>query len=763
MTDTDKDKEKRKSVGTIRFFTHGFEVTARESRVAMAARSTLTKWAVYEEKNTKQPDKSFKKETVLSQLYGAAFPCNKRFWFHKGQFRDFQSELLRYDLAPDNLEIIQEKVYKPSTINYSLKPGRILRDYQVEAKDFSLAPVAEGDHFSKLVAMPVGTGKALADHSEVITPDGLAAISSLSAGDSVLGPDGHYVTVLGVYPQEGVRQNNRIVFEDARFEECDDEHIWTVRDDEDGSISDMLTSELKAAHAAGRRYSIPLVDPCRDGDVNQETQAVLETLQKSVSSLRRVGDAIEVRTSLDPSEFLSSLWYFGCIAVREGDVFKVKGHGVVEVFPRSMYDNPEDPESIDTTHWLKIAAFENAGYSTMTCIEVDSEEKLFVTANFIVTHNTVTSCGIAAENSQRLVVSVLPKYYEKWLGDIVANLDLKPKQVMGVEKTTQLIGLIGLCKEQGAKKLPPVIVITLSTIKGFTDAYEEDPLECVLKYGCAPHELWELLDCGLFAIDEAHEYINWVFKAAMYLHGPKFIAMSGTMRTEDAFDERIQNTLFPQIKRFLKVKMKRYIDVEFISYNIDSFIFPKIRYQAMGRTDYSHSTFEKSLMKNPRVLRDFMEMVCLLLDTSYEETYQKKDKAIVYVSTVMMADAFVQVLQNRYPMLDVVRYCAAEGDSYSDFLAGDLVVSTIQSAGTGVDIPNLTVAVCTVVINSSKSNIQVLGRLRELPNDRKVTMFMPFCAQIQKHCRYMAFRYDIFKDITKSIRTLTYGKTLGRM
>lgn len=751
--------QRKNSIGTIEFYSHGFKVIGVDPRVGMAARSTLEQWVIYGEKAVKQPNGEIVKEKKLAQLYGGYFPGQKEFWFHKGQFRDFQSELIKYQLVPDDFNIVTMPMYTPSEIKYTLKPGRVLRDYQVDAKAFGLAPVENGDHFSKLIAMPVGTGKALSDHIEVITPDGDAAIGSLSVGDMVLGHDGLYTSVLGVYPQEGLHKAWKLCCEDSRSTECNGSHIWTVLEDGETEPKDLITDELIEGMKEGKTYYLPLINPFISDDVP-------EWLVKEAELIRGLNTILSVTPDgwvrmlgvpqIDVTE--QSLRLLGCVTRRVPSGLEFRGNCIPFLFHSSSFG--DDYKRIDLRPWIKITSIEEAGYATMTCIEVDNEHKLFVTSEMVVTHNTVTSCGIAAENSQRLVVGVLPKYFKKWLSDIAANLDIKPKQIMGVENTSQLRGLIDMCKTQGTKKLPPVIVITLSTLRKFIDRYEEDPEGCVEDYGCAPQDLWKILDCGMFAIDEAHEHINTVFKVAMYLHGPKFVAMSGTMRTEDPFQEKVQNTLFPQIKRYLKVTMAKYIDVEFIAYGFASQFLPKMRYQAFGRTDYSHTTLEKSIMKFTPVLRDFLAMNCQLIDYSYLQTYQKGDKCIVYVGTVEMADKMVSVLENRYPDKTINRYCAAEGDEYDDLIKADMTVSTIQSAGTGVDIPNLTVAVCTPVVNSSKSNIQVLGRLRDL-GGRKVTMFMPYCYQIQKHHKYMAFRYEIFRDITKSIRRFNYDRPLG--
>ncbi len=676
MQPQDQELERRRSLGTIELYSHGLKVTAKDPRVAVACRRALNGWCTHVPVKTKNERGEIVVHNELQHMYGAYIQETGEFWFHKGQIRDLQLELRTFELQFDDLIFVKVETYDPRPMKLKLREGRVLRDYQEEAKQFALEQLAETDFFSKLIAMPVGTGKPLSRDTPVMTTDGPVDIGELLEGDVVIAPDGTPTEVVGVYDQ-GVRPLLKMSFANGGTVRAEPTHPWKVRIDNEWFV---LTTK----------------------DIQDRIEA----------------DAV-------------------CVE-----------------FP--TYSEEQDAGT------TKITKITDDGFGDCACISVEHPDQLFVLANGIVTHNTVTLCGTAAENGQRLVVGVLPKYGKKWCADIVANLDLKPKDVMLIEKTNQLRGVIDVCKTQGVKKLPPVLIITLTTMRSFLEKYEESPSACVEDMGCTPTELWKILDCGIFAIDEAHEHLHTVFKTSMYLHGPKFLALSGTMRTEDDFQEKVQNTIFPRIKRFLKVKMEKYIDVEFISYSFWRDILPKIRYQVFGRSDYSHTTMEGSIMKRPEVLRDYIQMVDELLQWGYCRVKQKGEKAGIYVATVEMANKFVMYLTLRHPELNIIRYCAGEGDSYDELMKCDVYVSTIQSAGTALDIPNLTDVICTTMVNSSKSNIQVLGRLRKLPNDRKVTMYMPFCRQIQKHVKYTQFRAEIFRDITKSIRTFNFDRFLGR-
>lgn len=794
-------QKRKESIGKIQIFSHGFRVIANDDRVAASCRITLKEWAVYGEKMVQDSQGRNVKQRVLQQTYGAAFPDNKTFFFHKGQFKDFQTDLLRYNLTPDDFVIENMESYVPSKMKKEIKlaEGRIPYDYQEDAGQFAVAPVKEGDHFSKLIGLPPGTGKAAYNGTLIQTPSGWVKIEDLSVGDMVIGRDGKPTRVMGVYPQ-GVVDLHKVVFADNRSSIVCGEHLWKVYShDWTANNGWKVINTLEMKHYAAtksKKVFIPLITPpdIPDKEFPLDPYSVgekLETIPDIYISgsfkqrLAVVNGLLDIKGEIEVNDYpISFSTDNEVLAVQLqslvrslGDLAKIEisslndNQEIWTVFIRSQnpgqyFTLPSKRERVNDINQysdslkLRVEYVEPAGQGEATCIAVDNEDKLFVIQDYVVTHNTITLCNIGTKVQERMVIGILKKYSSKWGSDLLENLNASPKDIMIIEKTAQLRGVIDLCKTQGSKKLPPFIVVTLSTLRSYIDSYELDPDACVEDYGCAPYELWKLLDCGIFAIDEAHEHLNSVFKTSMYLHGPKFIALSGTMRTEDDHQEKIQQTVFPNIKRYNGIKPKKYNDIEFISYRFHHDVLRKIKYQAFGRTDYSHAIFEQSIMKLPHVLNDYLRMCTDLIDYGYLRLYQKGDKAIIFVGVVEMADKFMVRLTAKYPHLNVVRYCKSEGDKYEDMLQGDIIVTTIQSGGTGIDVKGLTYLGFFSMVNSSKSNIQTFYRVREFKG-RQTLVSMPFCAQNPKHIKYTEFRRELFKDMAKTMRTFNYNHPLG--
>jgi hypothetical protein len=103
--------------------------------------------------------------------------------------------------------------------------------------------------------------------------------------------------------------------------------------------------------------------------------------------------------------------------------------------------------------------------------------------------------------------------------------------------------------------------------------------------------------------------------------------------------------------------------------------------------------------------------------------------------------------------LKVCRY--VEDDPYSNIGESDIIVSTILSLGTAIDIKGLITVINTVSIKSRQANIQVLGRLRE-KKGKQMQYWYLYSNSIVKHIEYHRYRLDILKPRIKDLYMYDY-------
>lgn len=364
---------------------------------------------------------------------------------------------------------------------------------------------------------------------------------------------------------------------------------------------------------------------------------------------------------------------------------------------------------------------------------------------------TVTALSAIGELKTRTLIIVLPSYIEKWAGDVTNSLDCKAKDIMVVQGSSQLKGVIGLAKDK--ELTSKFVIISLITLRNFFNTYEDRNGDVESDgYPCNPDELCEVLGIGNIIIDESHQHLHAVYKLMMYLHVPKIIALSATFVSDEYVVAKIQKVMFPFEIRFEGVKMEKYIGVYALSYYINDFKNQKINTKQYGNNAYSHVEFEKSIIRNKKLLSNYLKLIDYLVQTFYLEDYKTKDKLRIYAASINMCTIITNYLKEKYPKFSVKRY--VEADAYENIIEPDIAVTTILSAGTAIDIPDLRVVIMTNCIQSVVSNLQSIGRLRKL-KDRDVKFIYTYSNDIKRQCDYHEQRKIIFEDRAAFIKEFT--------
>lgn len=279
----------------------------------------------------------------------------------------------------------------------------ILRDYQVEA--INTAFREKGG----LLRLATGAGKAQPIDTMMPTPDGVRRMGDLRVGDRVYGSDGKPTTVLGVYPQ-GQKDVYEIRFRDGRKTEACAEHLWSVTIDgekwetlDTSAILRIMTGEDASRYST---VSVPfcgavemdfqgiVADPYLLGkamadspqdwvipnSIKNNSIRVRSEFIKGFLSSDTVADSLKGKLIVATDKtFLSDIqriiWSLGgeCIIhpVRDGFI------AVMNVAPGARKHN--EIVSIEKMEMQKECV----------CISVSNPDHLYLTTDYIVTHNTI--------------------------------------------------------------------------------------------------------------------------------------------------------------------------------------------------------------------------------------------------------------------------------------------------------------------------------------------------------------------------------------
>jgi len=184
----------------------------------------------------------------------------------------------------------------------------------------------------------------------------------------------------------------------------------------------------------------------------------------------------------------------------------------------------------------------------------------------------------------------------------------------------------------------------------------------------------------------------------------------------------------------------------------------KIRCKDHVSKNYNHHLFEQSILKNDLLASNYFKLIDKTFQGSFLVNYKKGQRCLIFCISIDMCTVVTDYFKKKYPNLDVRRY--VEDDDFSNLMEADVSISTMQSSGTAVDIPNLRTVIMTIAMASSQGNIQGFGRIRELKDGTRMEFLYFVCEDIPKHIEYHERKRVILRDRAISYRSVSIGEAI---
>ena len=285
----------------------------------------------------------------------------------------------------------------------------------------------------KVLLSQAGSGKGLPVTSKILTKKGFIQLKDLKLYDKVISPvDGKEYPVTGIY-NRGYRHVNKITFTNHTSIKCDDDHLWDIQTENMRRINTWKTvsmDELKQLKLKRqcvyktRKFNkhcifIPISCPVEFGNkiekdaykigVNYSKHTNIlsfdDILTFSIESRRELlAGILDTTGHVEKSNkiwtrsksecalvvkfLISSLG--GCVT--ENRVTKDNYHEISFWLPERIHVKAERYSKHKKVSHIKpykaIESIEDAGYEECMCIYIDSPDHLFITDDWIVTHNT---------------------------------------------------------------------------------------------------------------------------------------------------------------------------------------------------------------------------------------------------------------------------------------------------------------------------------------------------------------------------------------
>lgn len=362
---------------------------------------------------------------------------------------------------------------------------------------------------------------------------------------------------------------------------------------------------------------------------------------------------------------------------------------------------------------------------------------------------TLTSLSTASVIGERMVIMVPPKYFgiwEKALTDTYEDFGIRYITISG---SAELQMLINRGIENDLDGIDAIIISNV-TYRAYIDAFERlgDQIHTV-GYSAPPPRFHEALKVGLQINDEIQEDPGLLFRIDIYSNVKKQIYLSATPFTGNDYVTKMIDLMLPPETAVRLPSYDSYINVVGVLYS-ESEIKSK-DYLTPFKNTYNHARYETEMMKNPKRLLRYNQMLGRILHGQFIVDKLPEQKALVLCATVAFINQLVEFLQGLHPDLAINEHVS--GSPFARLMTNDITVSTIKSSGTGVDIANLREVILAQATDSKKDNIQILGRLRKLKLYPDVIPRLTYlvCQNIPQHCSYARNKVQHFLGKAKNM------------
>jgi len=364
---------------------------------------------------------------------------------------------------------------------------------------------------------------------------------------------------------------------------------------------------------------------------------------------------------------------------------------------------------------------------------------------------TVIAMNAISRIGKKFCVMILPTYIDKWIGDITGLTNIKKEEIMVLKGSNSILRLLEMPDKE--LKNYKAFILSLPTISQFIKSYLTGKL---VDYGdYSPEDVFNKMGIEVLLNDEGHQHFHQVVTASLFANVKRFVILTATLISNIRSKERVYRLIIPDGHRLTNiVKYDPYVIITSVAF---TFRKPK-RITFKGTHGYSQVLYEKSILRDSSVLKNYLKMIKSLVDTYYIAKKKKEDeKCLIFAGTIVMCEKIAEYLKEEYPDLKISKY--TEEEPYETVLNNNIIVSTIQSAGTALDIPNLITVIQTINIESFASNEQVRGRLRRLKDNETNFVFI-WSLDIPQHRKYTEKRIRLFEDKAKAFYSKKYKEQI---
>lgn len=303
------------------------------------------------------------------------------------------------------------------------------------------------------------------------------------------------------------------------------------------------------------------------------------------------------------------------------------------------------------------------------------------------------TAAMAFLGTKTIVITHINKIKKQWLNNFYTKTDLTVKQVCDIDGSNVAEMLLDTPKN----KIPyKVFVVNHGTLASFAKKHGWE------KVG----ELFKHLQIGLKIFDEAHLCWENIIKVDCNTNTKRTFYLTATFKRTDRYEQKLFETCFKGIAKYkpegdANRKHVLYIGVTYNSKPPYDTISSMQTYKGFSKSRYTDYLIEND---------DFWRVLDYLL--KYVNS-KLEGKILVLSSKIESANLIRDFIKDNSPDKTVgVYHSKINDDEKAIAVEADIISSTPQSFGTGIDIPGLRAVIVVETYSSEVQAEQLVGRLR---------------------------------------------------
>ena len=390
------------------------------------------------------------------------------------------------------------------------------------------------------------------------------------------------------------------------------------------------------------------------------------------------------------------------------------------------------------------------------CIAVDAEDELYLTEQFIVTHNTFMACYIAIKVGYRtLIIAPTTSIKDQWAETLIKMFKVPPEKVVNVRSPKDFINVKA-----------DFVVVSHASLASINKNYDLERIMKANKFGFKVVDEVQMWFHNLIKIDGSSNiclnlYLTGTFGRSGDEENRIYQQMFGDLnifREKDKkptiFDRKPGNVY--GMKPHMHVKMiwtRSGLDKEQIKKVCSTMRYSE-RSDTWMRMGINVPAYTELIIPSDGTVTRFLKKIIQVIQLAENEV--DYGRTLILTSTIDSVEILADYVRKLFPnkKLGTIHSRNQKADNIKNKAECDIMISTCQTAGTGFDAPGLSKL---VVIQPFKSWIladQVSGRLRRRPDGKDTYMYDIVDSEIKQLRAWANVRANILKRKGKTFKVV---------